>query len=183
MQEKISKKLAAGGDPALENLTPEAETYVAQALEEFNAKQRTMKQEWRFDSYERWGFEQLSGTFRLEFADGRQLLAEGQILGSYSSTGNSWEWGWHNPYVDPAIARDSKQVKETGEKLGLPCVTAGVVPVPGEDFVLFLCAIGLKASNSVGVFRGAAGPVDVMILLKNPRVAEKAVKASKKNAA
>jgi hypothetical protein len=58
--------------------------------------------------------------------------------------------------------------------------------VPNEDFVSFFCAIGLKATGSVGVFRGSAGPVDVMILLKNPRVVAKAVKAvkvSKKKAA
>ena len=168
---------------SLENLSPEADAYLAGALEEFNTRQRAMKQEWHFDTYERWGFEQLTGTFRLEFADGRQLLAEGQILGSYSATGHSWEWGWHNTYVDPAIARDSQKVKQVGEQLGLPYVTAGVVPVPGEDFVSFLCAIGLKATGSVGVFRGSAGPVDVMFLLKNPRVVAKAVKASKKKAA
>lgn len=186
MSKQHSKRLAEIGDAALENLTPEAETYLAQALEEFNAKQQVMKRDWHFDEYERWGFEQLSGAFRLEFGDGRQLLAEGQILGSYSATGNSWEWGWHNPYVDPAIARGSKSVKEAGEKLGLPYVTAGVVPVPNEHFISFLCAIGLKATDSAGVFRGSAGPVDVIILLRNPRVAEKAIKtvrASRKKAA
>ena len=183
MSKQPLNKGAKASDASLENLSPEADAYLAGALEEFNTRQRAMKQEWHFDTYERWGFEQLTGTFRLEFADGRQLLAEGQILGSYSATGHSWEWGWHNPYVDPAIARDSQKVKQVGEQLGLPYVTAGVVPVPGEDFVSFLCAIGLKATGSVGVFRGSAGPVDVMFLLKNPRVVAKAVKASKKKAA
>lgn len=179
MSKQPLNKVAKASDAGLENLSPEADAYLAAAFEEFNARQRVMKQEWHFDTYERWGFEQLTGTFRLEFADGRQLLAEGQILGSYSATGNSWEWGWHNPYVDPAIARDSQKVKEVGEQLGLPYMTAGVVPVPAEEFVSFLCAIGLKATGSVGVFRGSAGPVDVMILLKDPRVVAKAVKAVK----
>jgi len=183
MSKQHSKKLAGAGEGVIETLSPEADKYLAEALEEFNVKQRAMKQEWRFDSYERWGFEQHSGTFRLEFSDGKQLLAEGQILGSYSATGNSWEWAWHNPYVAPAIARDSKTVQQVGEQLGLPYVTTGVVPVPDENLISFLCAFGLKATNSVGVFRGAAGPVDVMILLKNPRVAEKAPKVSRKKAA
>lgn len=183
MSKQPLNKVAKAGDAGFENLSPEADAYLAGALEEFNARQRAMRQEWHFDTYERWGFEQLTGTFRLEFADGRQLLAEGQILGSYSASGNSWEWGWHNPYVDRAIARGSQKVKEVGEQLGLTYVAEGVVPVPNEDFVSFLCAIGLKATGSVGVFRGSAGPVDVMILLKNPRVVAKAVKASKKKAA
>ena len=167
----------------LGQLSPEADQYLAEALDEFNTRQQTMKKEWRFDSYKQWGFEQLSGTFRLEFDDGKQLLAEGQILGSYSATGTSWEWGWHNPYVDPSIARDSMKVKEVGERIGLQYVTAGLVQVPNEHFLAFLCAIGLKATNSAGVFRGSAGPVDVMIMLKNPRVMDKVIKVSKKKAA
>jgi hypothetical protein len=178
-----SKKAAVPAEAAGENLSPEADQFLASAMEEFNARQKAMREEWRFDSYKQWGFEQLSGTFRIEYEDGKQLLADGQILGSYSASGNSWEWGWHNPYVDPAIARDSKLVKEAGERLGLAYVTTGMVPVPNEEFVSFLCAIGLKASNSIGVFRGSAGPIDVMILLKNPRIVEKAAKASRKKAA
>lgn len=177
------RKAVLPAEAAGQNLSPEADQFLASALEEFNVRQKAMGQEWRFDSYKRWGFEQLSGTFRLEYEDGKQLLADGQILGSYSATENSWEWGWHNPYVDPAIARDSKQVKEIGERLGLACVTPGMVPVPNEEFVSFLCAIGLKATSSISVFRGSAGPIEVMILLKNPRIVEKAAKASRKKAA
>jgi hypothetical protein len=81
------------------------------------------------------------------------------------------------------MARESKKVKETGERLGLSYTAAGMVPVPGQEFVSYLCAIGLKATGALGVFRGEAGPIEVMILLKNPRVAKKAVKASKKKAA
>ena len=84
MSKQHLNKVANPSDAGLENLSPEADAYLAGALEDFNARQRAMKQEWHFDTYERWGFEQLTGNFRLEFADGRQLLAEGQILGSYS---------------------------------------------------------------------------------------------------
>ncbi len=177
------RKAAVPAEAAGQNLSPEADQFLASATEEFNQRQKAMSEEWHFDSYKQWGFDQLSGTFRIEFENGRQLHADGQILGSYSATGNSWEWGWHNPYVDPAIARDSKLVKETGERLGLEYATTGMVPVPDEEFVSFLCAIGLKATGSIGVFRGSAGPIDVMILLKNPRWVEKTAKASRKKAA
>jgi len=74
-------------------------------------------------------------------------------------------------------------VKELGERLGLSYTTAGMIPVPGEELVSYLCAIGLKATSSLGVFRGAAGPIEVMILLKNPRTVKKVVKVSRKKAA
>lgn len=164
-------------------LTPEADQYLAASLVEFKAKQQAMKKDWRFEDFERWGFDQISGTFRLEFSDRKELHADGQILGSYSESANTWEWAWHNPYVSPAIARDSLVVKETGAKLGLACTASGMVPVPEEEFINHFCALGLKATDSVGIFRGAAGPVDVLILIKNPRIVEKAAKASRKKAA
>jgi len=47
-----------------------------------------------------------------------------------------------------------------------------MIPVPSEEFASYLCAIGVKATDSIGVFRGKAGPVDVMITLKNARWAK-----------
>jgi len=164
-------------------LSPEADKFLAEATEEFNTKQAALDRDWHFDSFKQWGFDQLSGTFRLEFDNGTEFQADGQILGSYSAEEKSWEWAWHNPYVDPSIARDSKTVKELGERLGLSYTAAGMIPVPAEEFVSYLCAIGLKATESLGVFRGTAGPIDVLILLKNPRTVKKAAKASRKKAA
>ncbi len=182
MSKSKPEKIAAV-PASIANLSPEADQFLSHAMELFNERQRSLQREWRFDSYKQWGFEQLSGTFRIEYEDGKQLHADGQILGSYSSSGPSWEWGWHNPYVDPAIARDSKLVKELGERLGINYLTTGTVPVPDEQFLSFLCAVGLKATGSVGVFRGSAGPIEVMILLKNLRAVEKAAKVSRKKAA
>ena len=182
MPKSKTEKIAA--TPAfIANLSPEADQFLSTAMELFNERQRALRKEWQFDSYKQWGFDQLSGTFRIEFEDGRQLHADGQILGSYSSSGQSWEWGWHNPYVDPAIARDSRAVKELGGRFGLDYLTSGTVPVPDEQFISFLCAVGLKATDSAGVFRGSAGPIEVMILLKNLRAVEKAAKVSRKKAA
>ena len=183
MPKSNARKAAVPAAAAAPNLSPEAGQFLASATEEFNQRQKAMRDEWHFDSCKQWGFDQLSGTFRIEFENGKQFHADGQILGSYSASGSSWEWGWHNPYVDPSIARDSKLVKELGGRLGLDYLTAGMVPAPDEEFVSFLCAIGLKATGSLGVFRGSAGPTEVVILIKNPRVVEKAAKASRKKAA
>jgi len=183
MAKRVSKK-KANLAPGLDSpLSPEADKFLADATEEFNAKQESLDRDWHFDDYKQWGFDQLSGVFRLEFADDTEFQADGQILGSYSAVNQSWEWAWHNPYVDPSIARESKKVKELGERLGLSYTAAGMVPVPAEEFVSYLCAIGLKATGSLGVFRGAAGPIEVMILLKNPRTVKKVVKISRKKAA
>lgn len=183
MPKRVSKKKANPASALDGPLSPEADKFLAEATEEFNTKQEALDRDWHFDDYKQWGFDQLNGVFRLEFADGTEFQADGQILGSYSAANHSWEWAWNNPYVDVSIAKASKTVKELGERLGLSYTATGMVPVPGEEFISYLSAIGLKATGSLGVFRGTAGPIEVMILLKNPRTVKKAVKVARKKAA
>src|SRR5436190_12450447 len=66
-------------------LSREADQFLADATDEFNAKQKALNRDW-LRSFKQWGFEQQSGTFRLEFADGSEAHFDGQILGSYSPT-------------------------------------------------------------------------------------------------
>jgi hypothetical protein len=152
-----------------EELSPEADRYMAQATAEFNAKQEALKRDWRFGSGGRWGYDQISGIFKLDFPDGARFCAEGQILGSYAEANHSWEWAWNNPYVMEPIKKDSKLVKKLGERLGISYLVTGMVPAPIEEVVSYFCAIGLKATGAIGVYRGKAGAVSLMITLKNPR--------------
>jgi hypothetical protein len=154
-------------------LSPEADKYLGEATTEFNTKQEALRRDWRFDAYKNWGYDQFSGILKLDFEDGAQFSADGQILGSYAAGNHSWEWAWNNPHVEAAMTRDSQLVKKTGERQGVTYLVTGMVPAPTEEFVSYLCAVGLKATDSIGVFRGKAGPIAVMITLKNPRWTKK----------
>jgi len=150
-------------------LSPEADKYLGEATAEFNTKQEALRRDWRFDAYKQWGYDQYSGVLKLDFADGAQFCADGQILGSYAAANHSWEWAWNNPNVEVPMTRDSQLVQQLGERLGIAYLVTGKVPVPTEEFVSYLCAIGIKATDSIGVFRGKAGPIAVLITLKNAR--------------
>ena len=156
------------------SLSAEAEAFLATATREFNAKQEALNRTWRFDQHVHWGFDQESGLLKLDFADGAELHFDGQLLGSYSAGQSSWEWAWNNPWVEPAMARDCRLVKEVGEKFDIDYLQAGLIPLPDGQFVSYLSAIGLKATDSIGAYRGACTPVDVVILLKHPRWARRA---------
>ena len=169
-KENRKSDVAAGLDGSL---SPEADKYLAEATAEFNQKQETLKRDWRFGTGKQWGFDQVSGIFKLDFADGAQFQADGQILGSYFAARHSWEWAWNNPNVTAEMARDSKLAKQVGERLGISYLVAPMVPVPSEEFASYLASIGVKATASMGIYRGKAGPVDVFITLKNARWAKK----------
>ena len=151
-------------------LSPRADAFLAEALREFNAKQALLQQEWRVGSQKSWGFHQSEGTLRLAFHDDAQLEADIQVLATYSRADRTLEWAWNNPNVAKPLKRDSTLVRKLGKELGIAYLVAGKTPVAGEEALSYLCGVGLKATNSVGVFRGkAGGPIDVLLLLKNPR--------------
>ncbi len=150
-------------------LTPEADAFLARALEEFNAKQESLRSAWRIGTERNWSLDQSEGVLRLDFENGQRLEADAQILGSYSKDESSWEWAWNNPNVHRPMKAASLEVRSLGRKLRIDYLQSGKIPVPGEEFLSYLCAIGLKATDSMGVFRGKAGAIDVLLMLKNLR--------------
>jgi len=71
-------------------LTAEADEFLAEATREFDAKQRSLEDQWRFTRYKRWSYDPAKGLLKLEYADGSQLLADGQLLGTYCISDRSF---------------------------------------------------------------------------------------------
>src|SRR5882672_5918793 len=76
MAKRVSKKKANPASELDGPLSPEADKFLAEATEEFNTKQEALDRDWHFDDYKQWGFDQLSGVFRLEFADNTEFQAD-----------------------------------------------------------------------------------------------------------
>src|SRR6266704_2575837 len=137
-----------------ENLSPDADKFLADAAAEYKTKQAALQSEWKLHSHKQWNFDQTIGLIELKYEDGTELLADGQILGSYSPADGTWEWAWNNPNAMSKVSRDSAKVRDVGKEYGISYLQAGVVPVPDEKFVAYLCGIGLKATGSIGIYRG-----------------------------
>lgn len=149
-------------------LSPEADKFLAAAITEFNGKQQALTQTWRIAAFEQWGYDPETGVLTLEFADKAALVADGQLLGTFSAADNTFEWAWNSPHFGAAITKDSARVKALGRELGISYMQTGMIPIPHEAFLSYVCAIGVKASDSAGMFRGD-GDVQPMIMLKNLR--------------
>ena len=156
-------------DESGDKLSPEADRFLGEACEEFGVKQAALEEVWNLGSAEEWGFDQETGILQLAFGDGSRLEANAQVLGSYSAEDQIWQWAWSNPNILEAISKESRLVREVGERLGLEYLTAETVPVPDEDFLLYLCSIGVKATRSVGVFEGDYGSIKIFRTLKEIR--------------
>jgi hypothetical protein len=163
-KKKAAPKVSLDG-----SLSPEADRFLREATAEFNKKQEALHRDWRFNETAQWAYDQDGGVLRLSFPDGAGVEADGQILGSYSPSDASWEWAWNNPNIDAKVARDSRAVRDVGKRYGIAYLGLGRIPLPSPKMISYLCAIGLKATASVGIYEGEAGPIKIMIMLKNMR--------------
>ncbi len=151
-------------------LSPEADKFLAEALEDYGQKEKALEQDWRVSECAEYALNEETGLFQMKLNDGTAWEAEAQILGSFNEEDQTWQWAWGNPHCSEVWSRDSKVVQEAGKRLDIWYVhEVPGMPLPGPEFVAYLCAIGMKASESTGMFEAHDGPVVIFLMLKNPR--------------
>jgi hypothetical protein len=151
-------------------LSPEADKFLAEALEEYGRKEAALEQGWRLSACAEYALNEETGLFHMKLDDGTSWEADAQILGSFNEDDQTWQWAWGNPHCSEIWSRDSKVVQATGERLGIWYVhELGHFPVPGPEYVAYLNAIGLKASESAGWYEVSDGSVVIFVMLKNLR--------------
>src|SRR5262245_39665263 len=130
-------------------LSPEADKFLAEALEEYGKKEDALEQGWRLSACAEYSLNDQTGLFHIKLKDGTSWEADAQILGSFNEDDQTWQWAWGNPHCAEIWSRDSKGVRETGKRLDIWYVhELAMQPMPGAEFVAYFCAIGMKASES-----------------------------------
>jgi len=151
-------------------LSPEADKFLAEALEEYGQKEEALEQGWRLSACAEYALNDETGLFHMKLDDGTSWEADAQILGSFNEDDSTWQWAWGNPHCAEIWSRDSKLVKAAGEQLDIWYVhEMWDFPVPGPEYVAYLNAIGVKASGSAGWYEVRDGSVVIFVLLKNLR--------------
>jgi hypothetical protein len=151
-------------------LSPEADKFLAAALEEYGQKEEALEQQWQVSNCSEFALNDQTGLFHLKLEDGRAWEADAQILGSFNEDDQTWQWAWGNPHCAEIWSRDSKIVQETGKQLDIWYLhELPMQPMPGPEFVAYFCAIGMKASGSTGMFEASEGSIVIFVMLKNLR--------------
>ena len=150
-------------------LSKEADTFLSAAVTDFNSKQDALERNWQLSLFSQWEFDPVNSSISFHFDDGRKLSGDGQLIGTLCLKDDTFEWAWNNPRFPVESIRDSQSVKDMGRRLGITYLQAGMIPVPNDQFLSYLCAIFLKITNSVGMFRGGGDEVQPIIALKNLR--------------
>ena len=85
------------------DLSPEADKFVAEATTEYNENKRLCNAIGNWIRISSGATMICAGVLKLEYGEGVELHANGQILGSYDPAKGTWEWAWNNPNALPAV--------------------------------------------------------------------------------
>jgi hypothetical protein len=154
------------------DLSPEMDAFISAACEEFNSSNNRLKEQWKLDQATRFDADLGPGVLNFHFSDGRTVIADLQVLGTWSRKAKSWEWAWNNPNIQDGAKVDGAKVREFGEKSGIDYFASAFVPAPTMDMAAYLAALAAKVVGATGVLPlppdGEAGVV-AFVALSNLR--------------
>lgn len=101
---------------------------------------------------ETYAFDQDQGKIELTFGDGRKIVANGQLLGSFDPRGHTFVWAWANPSIRPALLEDAHRARAEGRRIGDAALTT---PIQTADFeqLTALLALVSQIAGADGLYR------------------------------
>ena len=155
--------------------SPEATAFIDAARERYEIEAERLRTEWKLDQAATMNADLDTGLTTYHFADGRRVIADIYVLGSWSRSAKSWEWAWNNPNVPDALKQRANRVREIGEELGIDEMTSGFVPAPEIHVGTWMAALAAKALETGGVLPlppEADTEVVLFIALENLRIVQ-----------
>lgn len=90
------------------------ERLIVHASNEVRAWQERATDEFRLSRHDRWSANYESGQFAFATGGRDQVIADMQLVGSFSKKTGSWLWSWANEINEPHLFRDVRQVRAFG---------------------------------------------------------------------
>jgi len=117
-----------------------------------------------------WAVDQVTGLITFT---GPTIIATApvQIIGTYSTNGGTWMWGWDHPSVKAPLAVTAKKVREFGEKNGIPSLTTRKFESAEEEAWQF-AALACYLTQAQGAYRGPAGVALVFMTFGEVKLAK-----------
>src|SRR5688572_4311001 len=115
----LFKKKKQADERFSQPLSPEADKFLAEALEEYGQKEAALEQGWQLSAAAHYALNDETGLFHMKLEDGRAWEADAQILGSFNEDDQTWQWAWGNSDCAEIWSRDSKIVQEAGKRLDI----------------------------------------------------------------
>lgn len=113
--------------------------------------------------YDRFDMNQGTGEIIFSRQGKPGVIAKIQVVGDVSTKSNTWLWAWANSSINPILTKDSKQVKQYGQKYKFEPLTLDTWPANEADGWM-MTAITAKLTHAKGAYRAPSrqGPIFVV---------------------
>ena len=152
--------------------TPDSyEKFLEEARAEFESRAIRLNEEYKLANYS-WHLDQ--GTGKLTFSkDGvTKVIADAQIVGSYSTYSHTWMWSWANTSIIEEMKKDVGKVKEYGESHRYKDLSTAKWECD-EDYAATMTAAAGYLLKSKGAYRGPIEDGYVYILITDIKWVDK----------
>lgn len=153
----VFKKLFGSGQSAE---PPEFTTLLEQSMQNLQFL-TAHNQTWGIDKAERWDLNQGVGDLVFTFRDGT-VKAPAQIIGSFDTTTNMWQWAWANPSIAEPLKRDAYRILEYGKQHRIARLTTPEWKAEEMDG-WSMAALATTLFKRNGAYRGPAGTLHIFI--------------------
>ncbi|MBC7856885.1 MAG: hypothetical protein IAF94_25930 [Pirellulaceae bacterium] len=162
---------SAAKPPAGAATSKEFQYLLDSSVKELQVK-NSAHQSWGLGKFDRWDLDQDTGTLVFSNPDGSTVTTTAQIIGSFSTSDNSWLWAWDNPSIEGKLKQDALQVKAYGEEHGIERLTTRKWTGTEED-AWAMAALAVKLCGSEGAYRGPSGNSYVFITFRDIKIGKK----------
>ncbi len=136
-------------------LPADFETLQEMAFNHTQALMSAHSESWGLGQAENWDVDLAAGQIMWTFADGKVARAPAQLIATWSSSENSFLWGWDHPSAPEGTAIASAALRAHAETHGIAQLLESKVECSMDDGWQ-LAAMAVLAGDLQGVYRGQA---------------------------
>jgi hypothetical protein len=146
--------------------------FVARCVEQLERKQADLRERFGLGSHARWSFDQATGPLRfMDSAGVVKIEADATDVGSFSTTGHSWRWGWANQSVVDSQKARSSELRGLYDLTGIDVFHREVFEAE-EGMTWERVAMAVERLDALGCYRGAVKQLHVFQAIDEIRVVE-----------
>lgn len=158
--------------PALEDaVRSDWEAFVASCRESLSESQPLLDSRFGIGSYERYDYDQATKQIVFSNQGKAGVIAEIEVVGSYSKVAGTWMWSWANFSMLPKVRTRMKRVRTLGEQRRFPRLNTYLWPADEVD-AWDMAAIAAHVLRAQGVYRSPGESTDMYMTLSNIRLAD-----------
>lgn len=130
--------------------------FIEASMEGLRLQTASHQRLWNLGSESQWNVDLQQGQILWQFAEGVQVSASIQVVGTYNPQNGTFLWGWDHPSVPEVLSQHAALVKAYGQQNHVARFTTRQVQCT-EDEAWEFTAVATRLGEASGAYRGNAG--------------------------